>query len=50
MVIYAPGIPTCLIAEEQRSHLPTDFDDPVDLDDPVVVASGAELQEVIERA
>jgi hypothetical protein len=47
MVIYAPGIPPCLIAEEQRSQLPTDFDD---FDDPVVVASGAELQAVIESA
>ena len=47
MVIYAPGIPPCLIAEEQRSQLPSDFDD---FDDPVVVASGVELQAVIERA
>jgi hypothetical protein len=47
MVIYAPGIPPCLIAEEQRSQLPTDFDD---FDDLVVVASGAELQAVIESA
>jgi len=47
MVIYAPGIPPCLIAEGQRSQLPADFDD---FKDPVVVANGAELQEVIERA
>ena len=47
MVIYAPGIPPCLIAEEQRSQLPTDFDD---FEDPVVVASGADLQEVVEGA
>jgi hypothetical protein len=44
MVIYAPGIPPCLIADEQRSQLPAD------LEDPVVVASGADLQDVIERA
>lgn len=47
MVIYAPGIPTCLTAEKQGSDLPTDFDD---FEDPVVVASGAELQAVIEGA
>jgi hypothetical protein len=48
MVIYAPGIPICLIAEGQRPHLPHDLVEA--MGEPVFVATGAELQAVIERA
>lgn len=48
MAIYAPGIPICLIAPDQRSQLPAEFVDA--MGEPVVVTSGADLQEIIEGA
>jgi hypothetical protein len=48
MVIYAPGMPPCVVSEEQRSQLPEELMD--SMGGPTLVANGAELLELIEHA